>query len=100
MGSKFLTQNSLTALALLALVVVCILLLNWSFGDTMDGYKWQEELYYVEAGDTLWSISHEYCPEGVDRGEWIAEVQAINNLPNSNIRAGDDIIVLVAIGKE
>ena len=100
MTHKFLSNDGAVVATLLILGIVCVLALAWSFRPTMDGYEWQEEIYTVQQGDSLWSIAGEYCPAGVDRGEYIDEIQALNGLQNSLIFPGDDLIVLVAIGKE
>lgn len=100
MIQKALSNDGIAIAALLIVGIVCVLLLCWSFRPTMDGYEWQEELYTVQEGDSLWSIAGRYCPDGVDRGEWVDEIQALNDLRSSIIHPGDDLIVLVAIGKE
>ena len=38
------------------------------------------EVIYVHSGQTLWDIADEYCPAGVDKREWITQVQKHNNL--------------------
>lgn len=97
---KFLSNDGAVVACCLFVALVCVLLLSSSFGPSMDGYEWQEEIYTVQHGDSLWSISREYCPEGVDRDEWIAEVRDRNRMTSDIIRPGDDLIVLVCIGKE
>ena len=96
--TKLLENNTLMVLLLAAvLVVVAVLLLNWSYQSTLDGIEWQEETYQVLSGDSLWSISGTYCPEEVDRREWIHEIQALNGLPDSTIQAGQVLIVLAPV---
>lgn len=95
MMSKILEHSTLTALLLLAiLVLVSIILLNQAFQPTMDDIEWQEETYQVQVGDSLWAISADYCPDSVDRREWIEEVQTLNGLPDSMIHPGQELIVL------
>ena len=97
--TKMLTNNTLLVLLLAVLVVVSVLLLNHAFQSTMDGVEWQETVHVVERGDSLWAISGKYCPESVDRREWIEEVQVLNDMPDSNIRPGQRLTVL-ALTKE
>ena len=34
----------------------------------------------VESGDTLWRLADEYCPNTIDKREWIYEVRKLNNI--------------------
>lgn len=95
--TKFLESNAATIVLLIVLVVVSVLLLNYAFQSTMDAVEWQEETYKVKAGDSLWAISGGYCPDGVDRREWIDEIQALNDLPDSTIHTGQKLIVLTPV---
>ena len=40
-------------------------------------YTEQVTVYY---GDTLWSMADEYCPQNMDKREWIAEVMQLNDI--------------------
>lgn len=96
--TKILDNSPLMMLILGALiVVVSVLILNYAFQPTMDGIEWQEETYIVKSGDSLWAISRDYCPEGVDCREWINEIQALNDLPSSNIHPGQRLTVLAPV---
>lgn len=98
--AKILDNSPLLMLILGALIVtVSILLLNYAFQPTMDGVEWQEEIHRVRAGDSLWAIASDYCPAGVDRREWIDEIRALNDLPDSTIYPGQKLIVLVPVGE-
>lgn len=93
---KILDSNILAVVLLLVMVVVSVLVLNHAFQSTMDGIEWTEETYIVRSGDSLWSISCEYCPDGVDCREWIEEIRALNGLDDSMIRPGQTLTVLAA----
>jgi hypothetical protein len=97
MINKILANNTLSVLILAAAVILVAVLLLSSFQSTMDGIEWEEEIYKVRAGDSLWTISGDYCPDSVDRREWIDEVQALNDLPDSNIHPGQKLIVLAPV---
>ena len=95
MINKALEHSTLTVvLMVLILVVVSVLLLNHVFQPTMDDIEWQEETYRVQAGDSLWAISADYCPDSVDRREWIEEVQTLNGMTDSKIHPGQKLTVL------
>jgi hypothetical protein len=95
--TKFLESNALVVILLIALVVVSVLVLNYAFQPTMDGIEWQETTYRVQSGDSLWAIAGEYCPDGVDRREWIDEIRALNDLPDSIIYEGQKLTVLAPV---
>lgn len=98
--TKFLESNGFTVILLVALIVASILALNYAFQPTMDRVVWAETTYQVGAGESLWTIASNYCPDGVDRREWIAEVRALNNLHDSVIHPGQDLTVLVAVEED
>lgn len=95
--TKFLSSPWPAVLAVLVLLCVGILLLGAVFGSTMDGVEWQEEIYRVKSGDSLWKVSGLYCPDDVDRREWIAEVQELNDLEDSIIYPGQRLKVLAPV---
>ena len=95
--TKFSNSPALAVIALVLFAVICILVLRAAFASTMARVDWVEEEYRVKSGDTLWSISGEYCPDNVDRREWIAEVQELNGLDSSVIYRGQRLTVLVPV---
>lgn len=56
-------------------------------------YDFEETTYTVEKGDCLWYIANEYCPNSMDRHEYIKLIQERNNLENSTIYPGQQLIV-------
>jgi len=96
--TKLFANNTTMVLILAAvIVIVSILLLNHAFQSTMDAIEWHEQTYQVKDGDTLWAISGKYCPDSVDRREWIDEIRALNHLSGSTVHEGQHLIVLVPI---
>lgn len=93
--SKFSNSPAMAVVLLVIFALVCILALRAAFVSTMARVDWVEEEYRVQRGDTLWSIAGEYCPDNVDRRDWIAEVQELNGLSNSIIYPGQRLTVLV-----
>lgn len=93
--SKILANNTLmVVLFAVVVLLLSIFALNRAFQSTMDAIEWQEEIYRVKAGDSLWAISGDYCPDSVDRREWIEEIRALNGLDNSVVHPGQKLIVL------
>lgn len=97
--TKFFESNGFTVILLIVLVIASILALNYAFQPTMDRIAWAETTYRVGAGDSLWTIASNYCPDGVDLREWIEEVRALNDLHDSVIHPGQTLTVLVAVGE-
>ena len=93
MKGLFTGGNIGAAVALVAMLVVFIMLLI-AVQPTMRKIEWQEETYIVKSGDTLWRIADKYCPDIVDKREWIAEVQELNNLHGSILHPGQRLKVL------
>ena len=59
----------------------------------------QTKTYYecvqVQRGDTIWKIAEEYKMEGEDTERMVDEILQVNGLKNTNVRAGESIIVPV-----
>lgn len=91
----FFTQENLTAaLVLVILLIGCIVLLVIAIQPTMNKVEWEEEIYIVKSGDTLWEIADLYCPDIVDKREWVEEVKELNGLYNSTVHPGQKLTVL------
>lgn len=97
---SLLENNTILTLILGALLVlVAVLVLNHAFQSTLDRYEWEEEIYRVKAGDSLWVIAEQYCPADVDVREWIAEVRSLNDMSDSVIYAGQKLLVLAPVSE-
>lgn len=92
------SNNITAALAMVILLIVGLTVLVMAVQPTMKQIDWSEETYIVKSGDTLWTIADKYCPEIVDKREWIAEVQELNQLNNSTIHPGQMLKVLAPKG--
>ncbi|MBQ6906201.1 MAG: LysM peptidoglycan-binding domain-containing protein [Clostridia bacterium] len=82
-------------LGLLGLLMI-LLLIEIAISPTLDDVVWCEDTHIVRHGETLWSISKLYCPDSVDRREWIDEIKQLNNIGDT-IYEGEEIIVLVEV---
>ncbi len=97
MINRLLESSTLMILLLAAAVIVVSVLVLNCFQPTMDRIEWQEELYTVQRGDSLWAISGKYCPESVDRREWVDEIQVLNDIQGATIYPGQRLIVLAPV---
>lgn len=43
-------------------------------------HDWNEFSYTVSQGETLWTIAEEYCPEDMDKRDYIDEIKKLNNI--------------------
>lgn len=59
----------------------------------------QTKTYYecvvMQKGDTLWEIAEEYKMDGTDTEQMVESILEVNGLKNTNVRAGESIIVPV-----
>lgn len=96
MIKDFFTIATVVILTAALFLAVFSVLLGWVYRPTLDEYEWEEDTHRVKEGDSLWAISYEYCPENVDRREWVDEVQRLNNIDDGIIHPGQKLTVLVA----
>ena len=93
---KMFIENTFTILLCAGVFIVfCVLLLNSVLQPTLDNVEWEEKIYTVKQNDSLWAISGNYCPDTVDRREWIDEIKTLNNLPDSTIYPGQRLTILI-----
>ena len=80
----------LTACGIIAAVAVAAVLLAGAGKPR----EYCEETVTVRSGDTLWGIADAYCPEDMDKREYIRAIEADNEC-TSAIKAGDVLTVRV-----
>ena len=81
----------LTACGIIAAVAVAAVLLA---GAGRAEREYSEEVITVRSGDTLWGIAGAYCPEDMDKREYIRAIE-VDNGCGSDIMAGDVLTVRV-----
>ncbi len=86
--------NKYNKLVVSAIVVALLVLIVLALRPSMASVKWEEETYRVRSGDSLWSISGEYCPDSVDRQAWIDKVRRMNDIDGSIIYPGQVLTIL------
>lgn len=80
----------LTACGIIAAVAVIAVLLAGAGKPR----EYSEETVTVQSGDTLWSIAGAYCPEDMDKREYIRAIEADNEC-TSAIKVGDVLTVRI-----
>ena len=81
----------LTACGIIAAVAAAALLLA---GAGKVEREYSEETVTVRSGDTLWGIAGAYCPEDMDKREYIRAIEADNGC-GTDIRVGDVLTVRI-----
>jgi Tfp pilus assembly protein FimV len=79
----------LTAAAIIAIFALVLLL-----SSARTEREYAEDTVTVRSGDTLWSIASEYCPEGMDKRDYVQLLQSDNGC-TADIRVGDVLTVRV-----
>lgn len=80
----------LTACGIIAAVAVAAVLLAGAGKPR----EYTEEVITVQSGDTLWGIADAYCPEDMDKREYIRAIEADNEC-GADIMAGQILTVRV-----
>lgn len=75
--------------AMLLIVVLCSFVMSSMFPQ----YELEETSYVVKRGDCLWDIAEEYCPDSMDKWDYINRVMERNDLSDSVIHPGQRLIV-------
>lgn len=81
---------AMSSAVMLAIIVAALLL----SGGKADKQAYVEDTVVVHKGDTLWGIAEVYCPESMDKREYIRTIEADNDC-TANIRAGQILTVRV-----
>ncbi|TYQ18222.1 UNVERIFIED_CONTAM: LysM domain-containing protein [Acetivibrio alkalicellulosi] len=77
-------------IAIIFITMFFIVSINNTHGYIEPSY----EAIVVDRGDTLWGIAQKYN-KGGDIRHYIHEIMKINNLENSNISEGSELIVII-----
>lgn len=81
----------LTACGIIAAVAVAVVLLA---GAGRAEREYSEETVTVRSGDTLWGIADAYCPEDMDKRDYVHMLE-VDNGCTSAIKAGDVLTVRI-----
>ncbi len=77
---KLKRKRGLFITACLILIVLAVILLSGAKHPEAVGYE------YV-TGTSLWGMAEEYCPDGMDKRDYISEVMALNAMADSVVYA-------------
>lgn len=91
-------MNRLITIVFSILAVIAIIAVGFSFHeDRAIRTEWEENrevsTIVISSGDDLWSIAEEYKPSWMDPREYIYEVQKLNNMSQSCIYAGEQLLI-------
>lgn len=76
---------------MIVLFIGLIIYATWTRLNEMN-VEYQEEIYTVQAGDTLWSIAEEYADNSTDIRQYIHKIKTVNNI-DSTLNVGQTIII-------
>lgn len=95
MKGIFSSENITAVIIMIAFLIAAFTILVIAVQPTMNRIEWAEETYIVKSGDSLWTIADNYCPDIVDKREWIEEVKHLNKINDSTIHPGQRLTILV-----
>lgn len=94
MSRKIYLRNPERLLGSILAIVCMTILLMFSVQSVALGSTTEEYVsVYVCKGDTLWSIAKDYYDEADVRNR-VSEIKEINNLNNSSIREGQELLLI------
>ena len=83
------------AVIFLVIIIAVICAVGFRFGDKPEMI---EATYTVKKGDTLWSIAERFCPDTMDKREYVWNVQKMNGLPdNEYLLPNAEIKILIEV---
>jgi len=77
--------------ALFVLLIAAI----WNGGKAAGDTHWIQ--VEIAEGDTLWRIAERTLPPHTDIREYIRQIRKVNGLKNSNIRAGQKLLIPIYV---
>jgi len=76
----------------LSLIIAFIIFNKATAVTNAKDFKSTSQKYYtsvqIENGDTLWSISKKYKPDGISTKEYVEDLKSMNSLASDNIDSG------------
>jgi LysM repeat protein len=88
-------KRFITAIGVIAIIILIIMMLISAAVKDMPKYEENHKTIYVSKNETLWSIAEEYKKPNQDVREYIYEIKKINDMDNSIIFEGQELIIIV-----
>lgn len=82
-------MKKLLVLTLIAATLMCV-----ACSKHEEDVEWNTFEYTVYQGETLWEIAEEYCPEDMDKRDYIEEIKELNNMDTYALDAWQEITLL------
>lgn len=92
MGCKM-TNKIRIIIEVVAIVLLVVLAATFIIMAQTPSHKFAETTYVVKSGDSLWYISGLYCPDGMDKWDYIHMVQNVNGMTSCTIYPGQCLTV-------
>lgn len=91
-------MNRLITITFSILAIIAIIAAGISLHEDKEiRTEWEENrevsVILISSGDDLWSIAEEYKPSWMDSREYIYEVKKLNNMSQSCIYAGEQLLI-------
>jgi len=91
---KYKIVNKFRFYLFITTVLIVMFIVFYSFKADAEGLSEKEiAAVYIEAGDTLWSISEKFAGDRIDIRQLVDEIIKYNNLKSSIIKPGQLIYV-------
>lgn len=81
------------------IILAALALLILFAANSLKAKSYSETEIVVNQGDTLWSIASTYCPDTIDKREWIYETRKANGITDAGaLRVGQ--VITIVDGRE
>ncbi|MDW7683608.1 MAG: LysM peptidoglycan-binding domain-containing protein [Bacillota bacterium] len=77
------------------LFLLCLLVMSLTFfnGSVASGENSVARTMVIAEGDTLWKLAGEHAPRGMDIRDYLDEILTVNNITDSIVYPGQEIIL-------
>lgn len=87
-------EETLVILIVLILAALVIMLICYRESETPKREDFVPVMRTICAGDTAWELADEYCPDTLDKREYLGWVAQENGRDVGSIKAGETLIFL------
>lgn len=99
---KSVTNNYIMLIIATIIILTVSVFIHSSIANARESKQYEKTFttIEIEQGTTLTSLADTYAKPGQDRNEYIEEVQLMNNMTNTSLKAGCYLIIPVYIETE